>query len=221
MRPLIILGCGNFAQTAHYYFTRDSDYQVVAFTVDAEFLEQESFLDLPVVPFEEVETRFAPSSHHFFVAMGLREVNRRRAAKLAEAEGKGYRIASYVSSRAIVPAELMAGPNTWIMENAHVHPFATIGRNVIIWGSSAVGVKSRIGDHCWISGAIVGDSVTVGEGTFLGLGSVIASFATVGKHNLIGAGALILKNTGDEQIYPGQPSEASAVPSGRFSRFNG
>jgi sugar O-acyltransferase (sialic acid O-acetyltransferase NeuD family) len=221
VRPLILLGCGNFAQTAHYYFARDSDYQVVAFTVDAEFLEQDSFLGLPVVPFEEVEKRFAPSTHHLFVAMGLREVNRRRAAKLAEAEAKGYTMASYVSSRAIVPAELKAGPNTWIMENAHVHPFATIGRNAIIWGSSAVGVKSQIGDHCWISGAIVGDSVTVGEGTFLGLGSVIASFVTVGKHNLIGAGALVLKNTQDEQIYPGLASEASAVPSSRFGRFNG
>ena len=199
----------------------DSSHDVVAFTVDAEFLDAESFRGLPVVAFEEVEKRYPPDDHDLFVAVGLRDVNRVRAAKLLQAEKKGYRLANYVSSRAMVPAGFQAGPNTWIMEGAHVHPFATLGRNVILWSTSVVGVKSRIGDHCWISGAIVGDSVTVGEGSFLGLGAVLASFTTVGKNNVIGAGAVIVKDTNDFEIYRGPASTPSRVPSTRFSKFNG
>lgn len=221
MRRLIILGCGNFGQAAHYYFVHDSDYEVVGFTVDADFLDAESFLGLPVVAFEEVQERYPPDTHDLFVALGLRDVNRRRAAKLLEAETKGYQAASYVSSRAIVPADLRPGPNTWIMENAHLHPYASIGRNVIIWGRSTVGLKSQIGDHCWISGAIVGESVIVGECTFIGLGAVVASFTTVGRSNVIGAGAVILKNTKDFEIYRGRGSAPSRVPSTRFTKFNG
>ena len=84
-----------------------------------------------------------------------------------------------------------------------------------------VGFKSRIGDHCWISGGLIGESVTVGERSFIGLGATIASFTTVGKGNLIGAGAVILKDTKDFEIYRGHASTPSRVPSTRFNNFNG
>lgn len=221
MRRMIILGCGNFGQAAHYFFVHDSDYQVVAFTVDRTFMKAASFQGLPVVPFEEAQDRYPPDDHDLFVAVGLRDLNRTRAAKVLEAQGKGYRLASYVSSRAIVPPDLRPEPNTWIMEAAHVHPYVSIGRDTIIWSESAIALKSRIGDHCWIAGGLVGESVVVGDGTFIGIGAMIASFATVGKHNVIGAGAVILKDTKDFEIYRGHRSLPSRVPSTRFSRFNG
>ncbi len=34
---LVIFGSGDIAQLAHYYFTNDSLYDVVAFTVDSEY----------------------------------------------------------------------------------------------------------------------------------------------------------------------------------------
>ncbi|MBI4342466.1 MAG: transferase [Candidatus Omnitrophica bacterium] len=221
MRRVIILGCGNFGQTVHHFFVHDSDYEVVGFTVDEQFLETGSFLGLPVVAFEEVQERFPPDDHDLFVAVGLRDLNRQRAAKVKEAEAKGYHLATYISSRATVPPGLELGPNSWIMEASHVHPYASIGRDVIIWSRSTVGFKSRVNDHCWISAGLLGDAVAVGEGTFIGLGATVASFVAVGRHNVIGAGALILKDTKDFQIYRGHGSAPSRVPSTRFAKFNG
>lgn len=221
MRRLVILGCGNFGRIAHYFFVHDSDYDVRAFAVDAEFLDTDSFQGLPVVAFEEVQARYPPEDHDLFVAVGLRDVNRQRATKLLEVERKGYALASYVSSRAIVPVDLNVLPNTWIMETAHVHPYVTLGRDTIIWSRSTIGFNSTIGDDCWISGGIVGESVVVGEKTFIGLGATVASFVSVGKGNVIGAGALISKDTGDYEIYRGHASRPSQVPSTRFTRFNG
>ena len=37
-KPLIIFGAGDIAQLAHFYFCTDSNYEVVAFTVDAGYL---------------------------------------------------------------------------------------------------------------------------------------------------------------------------------------
>ncbi|MDP6761391.1 MAG: transferase [Planctomycetota bacterium] len=221
MRRLILFGCGNFARMAHHFFVHDSEYEVAAFTVDGALQEADTFLGLPVVPFEEVVERLDPQGHDLFVAAGLREVNRRRAAKVREAREAGYSIASYVSSRAVVSEDFRARENTWVMETAHLHPTAELGRNCIVWSRSTIGFNSSLADDCWVSGGLVGESVTVGEGTFIGLGATIASFTAVGARNVIGAGALILKDTADEQVFRGTASEASAVPSSRFLGFNG
>ena len=221
MRRLVILGCGNFGQAVHHFFVHDSDYHVVAFTVDGALLEASTFQDLPVVAFEELQERYPPDDHDLFVAVGLRDINRQRARKVLEAEAKGYRLASYLSSGAMVPPGLRLEPNTWIMEGAHVHPFASVGKNVIVWSRSTIGFKSRVDDGCWMSAGLLGDGVRLGEGTFVGLGATVASFVTVGKHNVIGAGAVILKDTQDYEVYRGNASRPSRVPSTRFTHFNG
>lgn len=221
MKKLIIFGSGNFAQMAHYFFDCDSEYLPTAFTVDGAFLEQDSFRGLPVVPFEDIERLYPPDECEMFLALGLRDVNQRRKEKIEEAEAKGYRLASYLSSKAICHPDLTLGPNTWIMEQAHIHPFATVGRGSIVWSRSTIGFKSSIGDYCWISAGLVGESVTVGDCTFIGLGATVASFVNVGKSNLIGAGAVIHADTKDFEIYKGPHSKPSRVPSTRFGKFNG
>ena len=54
MKSLIIFGTAEIAELAHFYFTNDSDYEVVAFTVDDEFIDNKMLLDLPVIPFSEI-----------------------------------------------------------------------------------------------------------------------------------------------------------------------
>ncbi len=57
-KPLVIFGSGDIAQLAHYYFTRDSEYEVVAFTVDRDYASVSEFCGLPLVTFDEVAQRF-------------------------------------------------------------------------------------------------------------------------------------------------------------------
>jgi sugar O-acyltransferase (sialic acid O-acetyltransferase NeuD family) len=219
MNPLVIFGARGFAEMAHYYFTRDSRYTVAAFTVDAAYLEGTTFQGLPVVAFEELETRFAPDTVTLFIAMGIQKVNRLRAQKVADSQARGYRLASYLSSKAKVADDLTLHPNSFIMEDAYLQPNVTVGRNSIIWAKSAIGFRSRIGDHCWIVSASLGESVTVGDYTLIGINATIASFLTIGASNVIGAGALVLEDTQDDSIYKGHASERSRVPSHRLRRI--
>ncbi len=216
MKKLIIFGAMGFAEMAHYFFAHDSEYGVSAFTVDTSYLRETSFKGLPVVPFEEVERNFPPEEYDMFVAVGIRGVNRLRAAKVAEAEKKGYRLASYVSSKADVGADLVVRPNTMIMEHAVLQPFVEVGHNTIIWGMTRVGFRTKIGDHCWIVVSIFGESVTVGDYSFIGLNATIAPRISIGKSNIIGAGALILADTKDREVYRGHASAPSRVPSTRL-----
>lgn len=216
MSQIVIFGTGAFAEIAHYYFTRDSGLGVAAFTVDAAYLREPTFRGLPVVAFEEVERHFPPGDFGMFVAVGIGRVNRSRAEKVAEAEAKGYRLASFVSSRADVADDLVVRPNTMIMERTGIQPFVEIGRDTIVWSGTRVGFRTTIGDHCWIVGPILGESVAVGDSTFIGLNATIAPSVRIGRSNVIGAGALILADTADGVIYRGRPSTPSRVPSDRL-----
>jgi len=216
MRKLVVFGAGAFAEIAHYYFTHDSPYDVAGFTVDREYLAESRFQGLPLVPFDEVTSHFPPAGYDMFVALGIGGVNRIRAAKVDEAERLGYRLASFVSTRADVPAGLVVRPNTMIMERAGIQPFVEIGRDCIVWSTTRIGFRTRIGDHCWIVSAIFGESVTVGEGTFVGLNATVAPCLSVGAHTIIGAGALILRDTAEDTVYRGQESRPSRVPASRL-----
>lgn len=216
MKRLVIFGARAFAEIAHYYFTHDSGYSVAAFTVDGSYLKEATFKGLPVVAFEEVERQCPPGEYDMFVAIGIHGVNRLRAAKVAEAEAKGYQLACFVSSRADVAPDLAVRPNTMVMERAGIQPFVEIGCNTVIWSATRIGFHTRIGDHCWIVCPIFGESVTVGDYSFIGLNATIAPHVSIGKSNVIGAGALVLKDTQDFEVYTGHPSTPSRVPSNRL-----
>lgn len=68
-KPLVIFGSGDIAQLAHYYFSADSNYEVVAFTIDSHYINDPEFCGLPVVAFEEVTQKYPPESFDFFVAL--------------------------------------------------------------------------------------------------------------------------------------------------------
>ena len=216
MKKLVIFGSAGFAEIAHFYFTHDSPYTVAAFTVDREYLKETTYHGLPVVPFEEVLTLYPPEDHDLFVAIGIGGVNRHRAAKAAEGERLGYRLASFLSSRADVSPDLQLSPNTMIMERAGIQPYVEIGRNTIIWSATRIGFRTRIGADCWIVSAIFGESVEVGSGAFVGLNATIAPGISIGANCIIGAGALILRDTGEGQVWPGHGSSPSRVGSSRL-----
>ena len=216
MKKLVIFGTDAFARLCHHHFTHGSDYTVAGFTVDGAYVKEPTFCGLPVVPFEDVESRFPPDSCHMFVAAGIREINAFRARKVDEAEGKQYTLATYVSARAAIPPDLTLRPNTMIMEFALVQPFVELGRNVIIWPRTAIGLYTRIRDHCWAVCSLFGESGDVGERSIIGVGATIAPFIKIGKRNIIGAGALIMKDTKDDEVYRAVATRPSSVPSSRL-----
>jgi len=217
MKDLVIFGIGQVGEVIHYYLTQEAGRRVVAFSVDAAYRSADRLFDLPVVPFEELEGRYPPDSHELFVAMSSRQVNRARQSKVCEAEAKGYGLASHVSPRAAVWSGFMLNPNTIIMENNVIQPFATVGRNVTMWSGNHVGHHSAIGDHCFVaSHAVISGGVSVGEGTFVGVNATIRDNVRIGARNVLGAGTLILNDTPDNAVFMGPATEMSRVPSNRL-----
>ncbi|MGH8574353.1 MAG: acetyltransferase, partial [Gammaproteobacteria bacterium] len=93
-RKLIIGGDSAFAEVAYEYFMHDSDYEVVAFTVEREYLKRETLFGLPIVPFETLEQSFDPAEHSVYVALVYTQLNRPRTRLSAAAKAKGFALAS-------------------------------------------------------------------------------------------------------------------------------
>ena len=217
MSEVVIFGSGQVAEVICYYLTHESDHRVVGFTVDGDYLKEDTALGLPVVPFETVQEAFPPERHGVFVAMSYRRLNAPRAQKLAEARAKGYAAVSHVSPRAVVPAGFEAKANTFIMEHNTVQPFVEIGENVIVWSGNHIGHHSRIGDNVFIaSHVVISGGVTIGDNCFLGVNATLRDNISIGSHCIVGAGALILKDAPDHAVFPGQGTEPAAIRSDRL-----
>ena len=207
-QPLIIFGASSFASLVSYVMAHDSDYEVAAFAVDSAHLQANLHDGKPVVAFEEVEAQFSPDTYTMLVPLGGHgDRNDLRASRYFAAKRKGYRFATYVSSRAIVWPDLRLGENSMIFEAAVVQPHASIGNNCILRSQVCVSHHARIGDHCFIAaGAVVGGNADLGPRCFLGLNSTVRDRVTVPPACLIGAGAVVISDPPAAGTYMGVPA---------------
>src|SRR5437016_10186040 len=201
-RKLVLFGAGDIARLAHVYFTTDSKYDVVAFTVDRAYCEGDSFRDLPLVPFDEIEKRHSPKNHDMFIALSYAQMNKLRAEKYAEAKAMGYKLTSYVSSKCTYLSEHQPGDNCFILEDNTVQPFVRIGNDVTLWSGNRIGHDAVIEDHCFLaSHIVVSGYVRIRNNCFIGVNATLRNSIIIAPETLIGAGAVIMKDTVEQGVY--------------------
>ena len=204
---VIIFGNSDSAELAHYYLTNDSNYEVVAFTVNQEYLTEDTFHNLPVVPFENLESIYFPSEYLFFAPMTGVKMNTVRKNIYEEGKKKGYEYISYVSSKATVCGNTI-GENCFILEDNTLQPFTSIGNNVVMWSGNHIGHHGKIEDHVFFTSHIVlSGHCHVKERAWLGVNATIRDGVTIGEGSLIAMGSLITKNADDNGFYMGSPAK--------------
>lgn len=203
-KKLIIIGDSAFAEIAYEYFTHDSEYEVVAFSVEREYLKRDSLFGVEIVPFETLEEKFPPGEHHFYAANVYTQGNKLRARLYLEAKAKGYGAASYISSRAFVWRNVELGEHVFIFENNVVQPFVKIGDNVVLWSGNHIGHHSTIKAHNFISShVVISGFCTVGERCFMGVNATVGNNINIGDDCVVGAAATIVGDVEDNQTVVG------------------
>lgn len=204
---VVIFGLNDFAELAHYYLTADSNYEVVGFTVNKEYLTQLFFKELPVVPFEEIEQYFSPTEYLLFTPMTGVKMNNIRKNIYLEGKRKGYTFATYVSSKATV-CNNKIGENCFILEDNTLQPFTDIGNNVIMWSGNHIGHHGKIEDHVFFTSHVVlSGHCHVKERAWFGVNATIRDGITIGEGSLIAMGSLITKSTDNNGFYIGSPAK--------------
>lgn len=214
MAKVVIFGVGQWAELAHFYLTHDSPHDVVAFTVDGEFLKALEYKGLPVVPFDEVQQRYPPEGYAMFIPMSFKRMNHARAEKYEQAREKGYGLISYVSSKATVWPGFRCGDNCFIFEDNTIQPFVEIGSNVVMWSGNHIGHHSRIKDHVMItSHVVISGCTTIEPYCFFGVNAAVRDETVIARETLVGMGVTILKDTKEFEVYKAAATEPAGFRS--------
>jgi sugar O-acyltransferase (sialic acid O-acetyltransferase NeuD family) len=219
-KPLLIFGCSDIAQIAHLYFSMDTEYEVVAFTVDNEFRTKSTFCDLPLMAFETIIDQFSPKDYEMFIALSYSKLNQIRKDKFFAAKKMGYKLASYISPRATVLNEGNIGDNCFIFEDNTIQPFVTIGNNVTLWSGNHIGHHTKIHDHCFLaSHIVVSGGCEIEESCFIGVNATLRDHIRIGEKCIIGAGTLILNDTEPKGVYKGTATVRSEIESTKLIKI--
>ena len=214
MAKVIVFGVSQWAELAHFYLTHDSEHEVVAFTLDRDYIEQAEYKGLPVVAFDEVERHYPPGQFQLFIPMSFKRMNHVRAEKYEAAKSKGYKLISYVSSKATVFPGFECGDNCFIFEDNTIQPFVRVGNNVVMWSGNHIGHHSVIKDHVMItSHVVISGCCTVEEFCFFGVNATVRDETVIGHDTLVGMGVTILRDTQPYEVYKAQGTEPAGFRS--------
>jgi sugar O-acyltransferase (sialic acid O-acetyltransferase NeuD family) len=207
-KKIIIIGTTTNARLAKWYFDNDTDYEVVAFSVNKDFITAASWLGLPVVPFENLEMYFSPSEYFAFVAIGYTKMNKIREKMYREVKAKGFELPNYISSKCSFLTQEQIGDNNLILEDNTIQPFVKIGSNNVFWSGNHIGHDTVIHNHIMItSHVVVSGYCEIKDNCFLGVNSTIHNEVVLEKETLVAAAAIIAKQTIEKGVYlPAQTS---------------
>jgi sugar O-acyltransferase (sialic acid O-acetyltransferase NeuD family) len=214
---VVVFGVSQWAELAHFYLTHDSPHEVVAFTVDREYLGANQFKGLPVVPYDEVDRHYPPHEFNMFIPMSFKKMNHVRADKYDDAIKRGYTLISYVSSKATTFPGFTCGDNCFILEDNTIQPFVTIGNDVVMWSGNHIGHHTVIKDHVTItSHVVISGCCTVEPFCFLGVNATVRDETVVERETLVGMSTVIAKDTKEFEVYQAAGTDAARVRSDRI-----
>lgn len=200
-KKLVIFGTAEIASLAKFYFTNDSDYDVVAFTVDDDYFECDIYEGLPVVPFSEVARKYPPDQFEMHVALSYIKLNKLREEKYHQAKDSGYNLASYICSKSTTWHDLTVGDNCFILEDQTIQPTVCIGNNVMLWSGNHIGHGTTIGDHTYLaSHVVISGNCKIGERCFFGVNSTFRDFLKIGNDVFVAMDASIVKDLPDNSV---------------------
>jgi len=201
MKKIIIFGTGELAQRIFYYL-KNSEDKVVAFSANESNIDSNELLGLPVVAFENIEEKYSPEEFSMFIALAYSDMNKKRAKFFDEAKSKGYELYSYVHPSTKIWDEFEMGENCFILAENIIQPFVKIGDNVLIGSNNLISHNTVIENNCFLTSNItLGGHITVGSNSFIGLSATVNQRIKIGKECIIGAGTLITKDVNDKEVY--------------------
>ena len=214
MDKLVIFGASSFGEIANSYF-RNSQYEVIAHLVDAQFLRDDlqTLLGVPVYSLQSPEGKKAvTAASHFYVAATYTELNRLRTEKYNYFRSIGLIPASYISPFSFVDPNVILGDHLFIFENNVLQYGVSIGNNCILWSGIHIGHHSIVHENVFISShVVISGHVTVGRNSFIGVNTSLYNNINIGADNWISPGSVIAKSTPDNSLFKVKGTEVHPI----------
>ena len=133
--------------------------------------------------------------------------NRARAQAYERLLATNATVARLLHRTALVSASAAIGDATVILAAAIVNTEARIGANTLVNTAAIVEHGCTIGAHVHLAPrSCLGGEVVVGDGSLIGLGSLVLPGLRVGNWCVIGAGAVVTRDVADGTVVAGVPA---------------
>ncbi|MBP5769505.1 MAG: acetyltransferase [Fibrobacter sp.] len=208
MRNLVIFGDTQFSERLCKYISFEKKDKVVAFTQEKKFITRKEILDIPVIPFEDLRSVLR-DDFSLIIGIGYTQMNSLREKIYHLCKKNDYKVASYISSTAIVyTADENIGEGTLAFPGALIGPDCKLGVCNIIASGSVLSHDVRCGDFNFISANVVfGGFARIDNYCFIGLNVTIRDAIRVADRTMVGSAANVLKSIEEpERVVVGNPA---------------
>ncbi|MGI1659824.1 MAG: hypothetical protein ACRKFN_12805 [Desulfitobacterium sp.] len=208
MINLIIYGTGKLGQMLYYLLKGSPQYNVVCFTADKEYCGMDSFLSLPLIPFDVIDQKYPSSRYKMLTVLGglggagLREEMFKRAKK------KGYEHINYIHPSVIIEGNIEMGENNIVFPYSILGFSGKMGNNNILREKVYLGHEFEMGDHNFIGvGCNIGGESKIGNLSYMAMGTTLTNNIVIQDQTFVGIGSLVLKDTEKNSKYYGRPAK--------------
>lgn len=215
-RDVVLFGAGQVAEVISAYLDRFSDLNIVAYTVDRDFLPDGDFLGKPVIAWDEMPKHYPPEHVRLMGPLTYQRLNAVRKDRYLQAKALGYEHASFIHPHSDVMTDQI-GDHCIILEQNVIQPYARIGDNVIVWSKNQIGHHSSIGDHCFVAPMVaLAGSCVIGRECYIGGQVGITHGRTIGDRCAMLNAAVVKDDLPDDTVIVGQAGDVKPFPSKRI-----
>lgn len=200
-----------------YLYGAGGHAKVISEILEAQGMDVDGFIDDNAALTEFMGHRVRHSAQDIktvLVSIGNNKVREKVAAALAR---QGVTFGMAVHPDAVISPTAGLGEGTAIMAGVVVNSCARVGRHCILNTGCSVDHDCRIDDFVHISPhATLCGAVMVGEGSWIGAGSVVIPGIRIGRHCVVGAGSVVVRDIPDGAVAYGNPARVRKHDMGKM-----
>lgn len=207
-KKVIIYGNNILSEMLYHDSMHHSDFVIAGFTVDQEYLSDDTFMGLPQVSFDIVTEIYPPDLFDMIAVRGGYTNMRSRKAMYLRAKEKGYVLRNYISPTCDITPTIKMGDNNLILGQTHIGVEGSLGSNNVIRQQAYLGHGFSIEDNSVIGvGCNIGGDSKIEDTCYLGIGATVVNNTRIGKESLVGAGSVVIRHTEPYSKNVGNPSK--------------
>ena len=190
-KDLILIGGGGHCKSCIDVIESTCEYKIVGI-IDMPQNVGNLVLGYPVIGTNDDLPELVNKEFYFLITVGSIGAPIIRIALYNLLQSLGGKLATIISSTALVSKYAKIGGGTIVMHHAVVNSSAVIGENCIINTKALIEHDAVIGNHCNIStGSIVNGGTVVGAKTFFGSGAVSKQYINIPEDSFIKANSIV------------------------------
>jgi sugar O-acyltransferase (sialic acid O-acetyltransferase NeuD family) len=204
IHPLYIYGASGHAKVVVDIAEKMGCWSIRGIIDDRAELAGKLFMGYSILGGAEALHKLDPDRDFVFVAIGYNAVRLQIAQRLIE---QGFRLPVVVHPSASIGRDVTIGMGTVVMAGVVINPATRIGNHCILNTGCTVDHDGVLGAAVHISpGAHLAGNVTIGNESWVGIGSSIIEGRTVGRRCIVGGGAALINDIPDDSTAVGVPA---------------